>query len=85
MLNLNERTLRVLLTVCDIGILVLGGLAVWFLGYSNDDPWRRLAFVFGLSGQLFWFGKSILTRDYYLLGVTLLFTFSWLRGLINHP
>lgn len=63
----------------QIGIAVCGVSAV-FLSQDKRESWRRWACVFGLVGQPFWFLATLHAEQWGIMALTVLYTYSWLRG-----
>lgn len=63
----------------QIGIAVCGVSAV-FLSQDKRESWRRWACVFGLAGQPFWFLATLHAEQWGIMALTVLYTYSWLRG-----
>lgn len=63
----------------QIGIAVCGVTAV-YLSQDARAARRRWSSVFGLAGQPFWAWEAISHQQWGILGLTLLYGFSWARG-----
>lgn len=63
----------------QIGIALCGVTAVW-LSQDSRQSYRKWSSVFGLCGQPFWVVETISARQWGILALCLLYTWSWARG-----
>ena len=64
----------------QVGILVTGVIAVWLTQHKRES-WRRWACIFGLLGQPFWFYAAWKAEQWGILGISVLYTYAWARGI----
>lgn len=78
------RDLRWGLVMIDqLGIAVCGVGAV-FLTQSRSERLRRLACLFGLFGQPFWFWATISSHQWGSVFVSFMYTIAWAHGVWVH-
>jgi hypothetical protein len=65
--------------LAQVGIAVCGVTAIW-LSQDKREAWRRWACIFGLAGQPFWIAETIHARQWGILALCALYTWSWWRG-----
>lgn len=65
--------------IAQLGITLFGVTAVW-LSQSAEIRFQRWASVFGLLGQPFWFWTSIEHKQWGILALCFLYSYSWFRG-----
>jgi hypothetical protein len=63
----------------QIGIIGLGLPAI-ILANSKSEKWRKRACLFGAAAQPFWFWTLIAHHQLFILAVTLVYAFSWFKG-----
>ena len=78
-LLMNMTTLEI---ICQIGMLIFGGLAVFFI--SKKNKWMKWGFIFGLMGQPAWFYVAITTKQWGMLALVVFYTFNWAKGIYNY-
>jgi hypothetical protein len=66
----------------QIGIALLGVTAVW-LSQDKNDKARKYAPVFGLLSQPFWFYSSYVAEQWGIFFLSVLYTWSWIKGIKN--
>lgn len=62
--------------ISQFAIPILGGVAVVLVAKKN-----KWGFVAGLASQPFWFVTSIVNKQWGVLIVSIIFTFSWALGI----
>jgi len=67
----------------QIGITLSGVIAVW-LTQDKRATWRRLACVFGMCAQPFWFYAAWKAEQWGIFAMCTLYTYAWARGLWIH-
>jgi hypothetical protein len=67
----------------QIGIVIFGVLAV-FLSQDRRESYRKWAPIFGMLGQPFWFYAAITADQPGVVFVCVLYTLSWMRGILNY-
>ena len=67
----------------QIGIMCTGVVAVW-LSQDSRESWRRYACLFGMAGQPFWIMAAYGAEQWGILVMTMLYTYSWARGVWNN-
>jgi len=65
----------------QIGILIFGCSAVWFVG--RKENWRRWGFILGLCSQPFWLYTSIVHEQWGIAILSFWYTYSWCQGIWN--
>lgn len=65
--------------IAQAWIAVFGVAAVW-LSQDERESVRRWACVCGLCGQPFWITTALLNHQWGILALTVLYTWSWWRG-----
>lgn len=65
--------------VSEAAIFGLGGVSIFLV--NNGPGWVDWASLFGLSSQVFWIRDTWRNREWGKFGLSLWFTFNWLRGL----
>lgn len=68
--------------ICQIGILIFGCSAVWFVG--RKERWKRWGYILGLCSQPFWFWTTITHEQYGIALLSLWYTYSWGQGIYNY-
>jgi len=69
-------------TISQIAVFIFGASAIWFVG--RKESWRRWGFILGLLGQPFWIYSFISNKQYGMLLMTAVYTYSWATGIYNH-
>ncbi len=67
----------------QIVIGACGASSVW-LSQSTLHQHRRLACLFGLAAQPFWFYATWKAQQYGIMALTLVYTMGWARGFWSH-
>lgn len=67
----------------QIGILFTGVIAVFFT-QSASEKLRRYACLFGLAGQPFWLYAALVSKQWGVFLVAVLYTAAWTRGVWTH-
>ena len=67
----------------QIGITLSGVIAVW-LTQDKRATWRRLACVFGMVAQPFWFYAAWKAEQWGIFAMCTLYTYAWARGIWIH-
>lgn len=68
--------------VAQIGIMVFGCSAVWFVG--RRERWRRWGYILGVLSAPFWFYTSITHKQWGIVLVCAWYTYSWGQGVWNY-
>ena len=63
-------------------IVLFGGLAVWFVG--RTEQWGKWGYIFGLCSQPFWLYTTIIHNQWGLFALSCWYTFSWAQGVWNY-
>jgi hypothetical protein len=63
----------------QIAIAATGVTAIW-LTQSSSQKHRRLACLFGLAGQPFWFWSAISAEQWGIVLLCCFYTVAWARG-----
>ena len=66
----------------QLGIFILGGAAVWFVGGTGEAQFW--GYVLGLASQPFWARCAWRARQWGVLALTAWYTLSWARGAWLH-
>ena len=64
--------------IAQIGVFVFGVAAIILVGRKN-----KWGFVFGLMSQPFWFITSLQNKQWGVMLVTIVYTFSWAYGIYS--
>lgn len=66
--------------------LIIGtcGIATVYLTQDLRESRRRLACLFGLIAQPFWFYASVTAEQWGIVLLTFFYTLGWVRGVYNH-
>jgi len=67
----------------QLAIAFTGCIAIWFVN-DKRQSYQKLASVFGLAGQPFWFYSAYVTEQWGILALTLVYTASWAKGFYNN-
>lgn len=67
----------------QIFIALTGGVAIW-LTQQKRQEWKRLACIFGIVGQPFWFYSAYMAEQWGVLALTFFYTYSWMVGIKNN-
>lgn len=67
----------------QIGIALFGVTAI-FLSQDKDENRRKYACIFGLIGQPFWLYTAYSNQQWGVLILSILYTYSWYRGIKNN-
>ena len=70
------------MNISDIGIMLFGCSAIWFLG--RKEKWNRIGYILGLLSQPFWFYTAYTNEQYGILILSLWYTYSWIQGVYNY-
>jgi nicotinamide riboside transporter PnuC len=65
-------------TIAQIGITIFGVTAIILVAKKN-----KWGFVFGLISQPFWFISSYMNKQWGILILNVIYTFSWSYGIYN--
>lgn len=65
--------------IAQAGIVVFGMLAIWCAN-STDELQRRLACLFGLAAQPFWFYETASAGQWGIFAISFVYAYSWYRG-----
>ena len=68
----------------QVGIFILGVLAIILVGLESTNPFQRWGFVLGLLSQPCWIYFSIRTKSWGILCLSLIYTVSWANGILNN-
>lgn len=60
------------------------GVTAIFLSQSGRADRRRLACLFGLAGQPFWFYSAWSAEQWGIVVLVFLYTWAWWQGVKNH-
>jgi len=63
----------------QIGIAFTGVVAI-FLTQAKNDKYRKMAPIFGLAGQPFWFMAAIDAHQWGILILNFLYAAAWAKG-----
>jgi len=63
----------------QIMIFILGVPALWLLG--RPEKWSRYGFILGLLAQPFWYYQTLCNKQYMILALNIIYTFSWCQGI----
>lgn len=74
--------MTILELICQAGMLIFGGLAVFFV--SKKNKWMKWGFIFGLMGQPFWVYTSVHTEQWGMFALVVFYTFNWMKGIYNY-
>lgn len=66
----------------QLAIMLTGATAI-FLSQSKSERLRKLACLFGMAGQPFWFWTTYVNEQWGIFAMCFLYTFSWARGVWN--
>ena len=66
----------------QIMIFVLGSLAIWLI--ARTDKWSKYGYVLGLCSQPFWFYIGICEKQWGIVAVGCVYTYSWCLGIYNN-
>ena len=67
----------------EIGILVLGLPAIWFMTYKQFLI-RRWGYLLALLSEVFWIWTCVKHQQWFILASVLVYTFIWGRGFWVH-
>lgn len=70
------------MNIIQIGILLFGVPAIWFV--SRKEKWKRWGYIFGLCSQPFWMYSAITNEQWGIFILTLFYTYSWIQGIYNY-
>ena len=68
--------------ITQIFVLFFGVGAVFLVGLKTDK--KRWGYILGICGQPFWFYQFITHEQYWLIGIGILYTISWINGIRNY-
>ncbi|OPY16061.1 MAG: hypothetical protein A4E69_00330 [Syntrophus sp. PtaB.Bin138] len=68
--------------ISQIGILIFGCSAVWFVG--RKERWMRYGYILGLCSQPFWLWTSIQHEQWGIALLSLWYAYSWGQGIWNY-
>jgi len=74
--------MEILDIICQIWMLIFGGLAVFFV--SKKNKWMRWGFIFGVMSQPAWFYTAIRTQQWGMLLLVIFYTLNWFKGIYNY-
>ena len=66
----------------QLGIAILGVTAI-YLSQDSQANYRKWAPIFGLLSQPFWFYSSYQAGQWGVFGLSVIYTWCWIRGIIN--
>jgi len=66
----------------QIVIFIFGSLSIWFV--SRKEKWKRWGYIFGMIAQPFWFYVSIENKQWGIVAVSFIYTYSWGMGIYNY-
>ena len=66
------------------GLFILGVAAIILVGLDPTNPLQRWGFVVGLASQPFWIWFSIRTKAWAVFLISIVYTGSWINGIINN-
>ena len=63
-------------------IFILGAMAIFMVSLPAVNPWQRYGYIVGLLSQPAWFYTSIYHRQIGVFLVSVVFTGSWVFGIL---
>ena len=65
-------------------IFILSVTAITLVGLPPSSPLQKYGFIIGLCSQPFWISFSYRTKAWAVLGLSLVYTLSWINGIKNN-
>lgn len=65
-------------------IIATSGVAAVWMSQDKKESRRRLAPLFGIIGQPAWFYAAITGEQWGILALSVLYTWAWGRGFVEH-
>jgi hypothetical protein len=66
--------------ICQIGIILFGGAAIYLIGRKSKQ-WREIGFVVGLISQCFFFTAIIAAGQWGMFILSCWYTYAYIDGL----
>jgi hypothetical protein len=66
----------------QIMLFVFGASAIYLVG--RKDKFRKWGFIVGMCGQPFWFYTQIIDKNWGIVALSCIYTFSWGMGIYNN-
>lgn len=79
----SDNVLKLLDTVSQYGIMILGPLSIFMVGMKNKNI-AKWGFVGGIAQQPFWFITLYLNEQWPIFIINFLYVISWAQGFYNH-
>ena len=69
--------------LAQVWIIVFGCSAIWFVGAR--EPYRRWGYVLGLISQPAWLYASVVSEQWGVFLVSVIYLAAWIRGCVKNP
>ncbi len=69
-------------TIANLGICILGPIAVWFL--MHKQKWMRWGYIIGLCSEPFWLLTALIHKQWGIVILAFIYSYCYTKGIWNY-